>query len=219
MKGAVQQADWEQAKAYVAWRLSTGLPPTLYYHNFAHTLADVLPAAERLAAATKLPSEETLLLRTAALYHDLGYLVRYRENEIIAASIAADTLPLFGYTLEQINTIQAMIMATHMPQIAHNQLEALLCDADLDSLGREDFLDTNRRLRLELMVHDRAVPQETWIEGQLQFLNEHSYHTVAACTLRNAGKQQNVQTLRKALSNLREGRTADSLLLRHAQNI
>lgn len=216
MKGAAKQADWEQVRAYVVWRLSKGLPPTLYYHNLAHTLDDVLPAAERLAAEVKLLPEETLLLRTAALYHDLGYLVRYRENEIIAASIAAETLPQFGYTLKQICTIQAMIMATHMPQAAQNQLEALLCDADLDSLGREDFFDTNRRLRLELMIHDRTVPQEVWVTGQLQFLTEHSYYTVVARSLRGAGKQQNINTLKEYLNALQEGRSADSLVLHHA---
>ncbi|MBN1919790.1 MAG: HD domain-containing protein [Anaerolineae bacterium] len=216
MKDAVQQADWEQAKAYVVWRLSTDLPPTLYYHNLAHTLDDVLPAAERLAVKVKLPAQETLLLRTAALYHDLGYLVRYRENEVIAAAIAAETLPQFSYTHEQIHTIQAMIMATHMPQAAQNQLEALLCDADLDSLGREDFFDTNRRLRMELMVHDKPVPQEAWIRAQLQFLAGHSYHTAAARTLRNTRKQQNIQVLEETLKSLQEGRTADSLILRHA---
>ncbi len=216
MKGEEHQADWDQAKRYVVQRLSEGLSPTLYYHNLAHTLDDVLPAAERLACETELSSEETLLLRTAALYHDIGYLVRYRENEIIAASIAAETLPYFGYTAVQINAIGAMILATHMPQMAQNQLEGLLCDADLDSLGREDFSDTNRRLRLELVIHDKPVPQEVWITEQLRFLNHHSYYTAAARARRNFGKQRNIQMLEDYLSQLREDRTADNFLLRHA---
>ena len=114
-----------------------------------------------VATAAGISAAETLLLRTAALYHDLGYLVRYRDNEIIATALAATTLPHFGYTPEQIYAINEMIMATHMPQTPHNLLQALLCDADLDPLGREDFLEVNRRLRLELAIHDH--PDARWL--------------------------------------------------------
>lgn len=216
MKGDEQQADWELAKAYVVRRLSENLPPTLYYHNSAHTLEDVLPAAERLAAEAGLHPAERLLLRTAALYHDIGYVFQYRENEIIAASIAAETLPRFGYTPEQIRAINAMIMATHIPHAPKNQLEALLVDADLDSLGREDFLDANRRLRMELAIHDRLIPQEAWYSEQLRFLTQHTYCTPIARTLRNTGKQNNIQFLSAYLSSLRENRTTDSLVLRQS---
>ena len=213
MIGVEQQADWEEAKAYVVRRLSEGLPPTLYYHNLAHTLEDVVPAAERLALEAGINPEEQLLLRTAALYHDLGYVQQYRENEIIAVQIATATLPRFGYTPEQIQRINTLIMATHMPQTPKSQLEALLCDADLDSLGREDFRETNRRLRLELAIHDRPVPQELWFIQQLQFLTQHNYWTPCARKLRLAGKQQNIQFVKDALGALRESRVADALLL------
>ena len=216
MKDVMQKADWDQARAYVVRRLSEDLPHTLYYHNLAHTLEDVLPAAERLATAAGISAAETLLLRTAALYHDLGYLVRYRDNEIIATALAATTLPHFGYTPEQIYAINEMIMATHMPQTPHSLLQALLCDVDLDPLGREDFFEVNRRLRLELAIHDHPVSQETWFSEQLHFLTHHTYTTAVARALRNPGKQRNIQLLQECLESLREGRTADALVLQRA---
>lgn len=211
MKGEEPRADWKQVQMYVTRRLSADLPPDLYYHNLAHTLDDVLPAAERLAAIASLSSEDTLLLRTAALYHDLGYLVRYHENEIIATSIATETLPRFGYTPIQIDRINAMILATHMPQSPHSQLEALLCDADLDSLGREDFFEVNRRLHKEIMAHENPVSQEIWAAEQLKFLTQHSYFTAAAHALRDAGKQWNIQLLSEQLIRFHQGHIADGL--------
>lgn len=212
MDDSVLQADWEQAKMYVVRRLSEGLPPTLYYHNLAHTLEDVLPAAERLAHEAGIAPSDLLLLRTAALYHDMGYLLQYYDNERIAAQIAAETLPQFGYAPEQVQQIQELILATHVPQAPKNLLEALLCDADLDSLGREDFPDTNRRLRLELAVHVKPVPLESWLVQQLHFLSQHQYWTPYAKKLRQVGKQRNLQFIRETLSALREGRAIETLI-------
>lgn len=135
----VNQPDWERTQEYVLTRLSKELAPDLTYHNVHHTRDDVLPAAEWLAAESQLDEEGTLLLCTAALYHDTGYLERYFRNELIAVRIAQETLPDFGFSLGQIDRIGKIIAATQLPQSPSSFLQELICDADLDSLGREDF--------------------------------------------------------------------------------
>ncbi|MCK9612757.1 MAG: hypothetical protein PHR81_00260 [Bacteroidales bacterium] len=40
-------------------------------------------------------------------------------------------------------------MATKIPTKLKNKLEKLLCDADLDYLGREDYMEISNRLRRE----------------------------------------------------------------------
>lgn len=60
---------------------------------------------------------ELLLLKTAILFHDLVYLKQYDDNEFIGGTMAADTLPKFNYTYEQIDTIKNIILSTRIPQI------------------------------------------------------------------------------------------------------
>ncbi len=194
--------DWEGAQAYVLACLERGLSPDLHYHSVLHTRDDVLPAVERLAALAGVDEEAALLLRTAALLHDTGYIEQYTNNEPVGARIAQETLPKFGYTPEQIAVIAQMILATSMPQKPENFLEALLCDADLDSLGREDYLITSHNLYAELEACGAHLTLETWYRRQLHFLSTHTYFTAVARDLRDTSKHENILLLKRLLAAL-----------------
>lgn len=194
------QSDWEGVKKHILGRLSRELAPELTYHGVHHTRDDVLPAAERLATISCLGDEQTLLLRTAALFHDVGFLERYLDNELLAVRIAEDTLPRFAFSDRQIALIGHIILATRLPHRPASFLQALMCDADLDSLGREDFLTTSHNLRKELGVFDEEIDLGEWYRRQLDFLQQHTYFTTAAQSLRNRGKQDNILRLRRRLS-------------------
>lgn len=195
----MDRPDFERAKQYVFSRLENGLASDLYYHNLQHTRDDVLPAATRLAAMEGVGGEDLLLLRTAALYHDTGFLEQYLEHEAISARIASETLPCFGYNPAQIQGVARIILATRLLQTPETLLHALICDADLDLLGREDFLTLNHKLRLELSAYSQPTTDRTWYTNQLRFLEEHAYFTAAAKSLREAGKQKNIEALKELL--------------------
>ncbi|MBN2148947.1 MAG: HD domain-containing protein [Anaerolineales bacterium] len=197
-----KQPDFALAKAYILIRMQEELPRNLSYHAIQHTFEDVLPAAERLAALSGLNEQDTLLLRTAALYHDIGYIESYDANEAIAARIARESLPKFGYQPEQIEVIVGAIMATSLPQAPKTDLEALLCDADLDSLGREDYFDAGRKFWLELQEYSRGLTRRQWHERQIKLLSTHQYFSQAARDLRDAGKQRNLAELQRRLAEL-----------------
>ena len=197
MPASVPQFD--AAYDYVARRLHAELPATLAYHGPRHTLNDVLPAAERLAELSQVSEPDRLLLRTAALYHDIGYIEQYQRNEPIAARIAAETLGGFGYSAQQIEAIQSVILATQLPQQPRDLLQQIVCDADLDALGREDFYMTSFSLRLELSSYGDTVSLREWFERQLVFLENHAYFTEAARTLRNPMKQSHIQDIKQLL--------------------
>lgn len=186
---------FRRAFRYIAERLERDLPPQLDYHGPHHTLQDVLPAAERLGRAAALDRQELLILKTAALYHDIGYVVQYHENETCAQDIARETLPGFGYSEPQIARICRAIWATRFPQDPHDRLAELMCDADLDYLGRPDFPRISEDLRNEWAVYDRAYGPEAWCALQIEFLESHSYYTPEARELRDAGKAANLKTL------------------------
>ena len=162
-----------------------------------------MPAATRLGQAANLGREELLLLKTAALYHDAGFLISYENHEDHSIQIARETLPAFGYSAGQIEVIAETIAATKMPQRPHTFLQQLMCDADLDLLGREDFIELNRRLHDEVRRVSEAPPTpQAWLASQIKFLEDHSFFTNPAHETRDAGKWRNLARIRSFLTSL-----------------
>src|SRR6185436_11265006 len=101
----MRQSNFEQARTYALQRLQRELPAALTYHSLAHTRDDVAPATLRLAAVAGVSGEQRMLLHTAAYYHDIGFVLQRIDHEAIGAQIAAEVLPDFGYSPEQIDLI------------------------------------------------------------------------------------------------------------------
>jgi uncharacterized protein len=198
------QPDVERACAYALERLGRELPSALCYHSLAHTRDDVAPAVERLAAAEGLDGEAMLLLRTAACYHDIGFVVQRQDHEVIGVGIAAEVLPRFGYAAAQLEIVRGMIMATRLPQSPQTLAEQILADADLDVLGREDFLATNQLLRVEQAQAGMPASDAEWYRVQLRFLRGHRYWTASARALRDAQKQRNIAAMERLLLDCQE---------------
>lgn len=202
--------DFERAKSYIFERLGNELAPELTYHSLQHTRDDVLPAAIRLGMKAGISEEELLLLATAALYHDTGFLYHYQDHERESIAIAQASLPDFGYDLSQVRTIAGMIAATRMPQHPVTPLEELICDADLDLLGRADFWPRNRDLLEETRIFvNSKLTEKAWLYGQTRFLEEHTYFSPAAHTLRDQGKLRNLARIKQALASLNGDSAAD----------
>lgn len=191
--------DFEAARSYAEKRLREELSKTLYYHSFEHTL-DVCNAASRLAELQGIDETDTMLLLTAAWFHDIGFLEQYKDNEPIAAQLAGKVLPRFNYSDEQIQIVQGCILATRLPQTPNTLLEKLMCDADLDYLGRDDFYSIALNLRREWFENGiYTFSLKSWYELQLKFMLEHQYHTKVALQLREEKKQIHIRELNELL--------------------
>lgn len=191
----MNQPDIERARRYALERLERGLAPTLAYHSLAHTRDEVVPAAERLALMEGIVGEPLLLLRTAAYFHDIGFVDRQNGHEVASARIAEQVLPEFGYSAAQIQAICGMILATEIGRAPTTRLEQILADADLDILGREEYAQRSQDLRDELAAFGHAVPDLDWYEGQRWLLETHQYFTASARALRDSGKRRNLERL------------------------
>ncbi len=200
----MNKPDFAAAHQYALTRLAQELPPTLFYHTLQHTRDDVYPAAERFAEIEDVHGAELLLLRTAVLFHDLGFVVQQTDHEAIGINIVQNVLPDFGYSSQQIESIVGMIMATKLPQTPHNLLEEIIADADLDVLGRDDFWPRNQALRDELTAFGMPFDDEAWYTGQLKFLQTHHYFTAAAHQLRGAKKEQHIAEMAARLHAVRQ---------------
>jgi uncharacterized protein len=195
--------DFDGASRYAFELLERELPAFLTYHSLAHTVNEVLPAAERLAALEGIRGEELILLRTAAAYHDVGYVERHDDHEAASITILQEVLPAYGYTPEQLAVIRSIVMATRLPQQPRTLIEEILADADLDGLGRDDFFRRNEDLRAELAVVFGPVTDEKWYAAQVEFMVAHHYWTPSERALRDAAKSANLAAVIRLLDGCR----------------
>src|SRR5215217_376820 len=144
--------EFQKAKKFILAKLRKELPRHLSYHSVEH-VKDVYGAVESIGKKEGIKGEAMKLLLTAALFHDSGFLKGPKDHEKVSCDIAREHLPEFGYNAEQIETICGMIMATRIPQTPHNLLEQIICDADLDYLGRDDFFTIGNKLFDELSIY------------------------------------------------------------------
>jgi uncharacterized protein len=199
---------FEQARKYALERLENDLSSRFHYHSLVHTRDDVVPSTKRLACRSKITRVEFKLLMTAAYFHDLGFTrlpdvdPRGNQHELLSAQIAQEVLPSFGYHQSQVDAICKMIMATRLPQSPQNLLEEILADADLDSLGRQDFWERSQALRDENAAFGVIVTDVAWYQNQFNFLSSHHYFTAEARQLRNDQKQKNIEEIIRRLKQL-----------------
>ena len=113
--------QYEQAYSFLINKLEKELPSWLTYHNAGHTKY-VIASAEYLAKEEGIDGEELLLLRTAALFHDAGFLESHNKHEEISCKLAKKYLPAYEYNPEQVEAICKMIMATKLPQTPSTEL-------------------------------------------------------------------------------------------------
>ena len=200
----MNEPEFEFACRHALERLERELAPDLFYHSVRHTRDEVLPAIERLAAMEGIGGEVFQLLRTAAAYHDIGFIEQYIDHEAASIRIALEALPRFGFSPTQLQVVTNIICITKLPQSPHNLLEQIMADADLDSLGRDDFWERNRDLRAELAVYGKPVDDQEWYRQQVRFLSGHSYFTASAHALRDAQKQHHLKELVARLEQARQ---------------
>lgn len=184
---------------HILARLKNELAEHLYYHSPAHT-QDVIESSERIATALQVGEDEMNLLRVAAAYHDCGFLVTYSGHEAAGCEIARQTLPEHGFRTEDIERICAMIMATRVPQEPQSLLAEILCDADLDYLGRDDFYTIGQQLFKEWMHVGIVMDEQTFNRIQVKFLNAHRYRTPACIAQRAPVKQAHLEEIEKVVA-------------------
>jgi uncharacterized protein len=178
--------------------LRENLPKNLFYHTPEHTM-DVVRAAERIAIGEGCNADEVLLLKTAALFHDTGYMRDMREHEKHGCIIAAELLGEHGVTKEEIDAVNALIMATKVPQQPQTKLEQIICDADLDYLGRDDYFSIAENLHREFLAYEKIKDERDWMQLQLKFLQSHKYFTDTSIRSRQPVADENLKKIRETV--------------------
>jgi len=185
--GPASQPDCQGLETFIRARFRNEFPP-LAYHNPEH-IQDVYESALRIADAETVNAEGKDLIRVAALFHDAGFIHTVEQHEARGADMAASVMPAFGFTTEHISVVRQMILSTRVPQQPVSLLDRIICDADLDYLGRDDFYTTGGRLFRELLDTGVVKDERGWNSLQKKFLEAHRYHTEFSRKNREPGKQ------------------------------
>jgi uncharacterized protein len=189
--------DIQKIQTHVLNKLEAHLPSYLTYHNIFHT-TDVLEQSLILAKEEGIESAEDLfLLQVSALYHDVGFVQAYDGHEETSCEIAAIELDKFGLDERQIGIVSGMIRATRIPQSPKTILEQVICDADLDYLGRSDFYTIGEGLFKEFLHQGIVHNDMEWNQLQIKFLDAHRYFTKSANVKRELVKQQHLREVKK----------------------
>lgn len=168
--------------------------PRLAYHNINHAL-DVLGVVINYSKYYDLSANDSFILQTAAILHDVIVEPGRIDNEERSSDYASKLLPKFSYQDQQINMVNELILNTKLDfklkglTNPSTLLGQIMCDADLDNLGREDFFYNALLLAKE---NDSKLSYE----GLSGFMGATVYWTEFAKMIREPKKIENITKLR-----------------------
>jgi uncharacterized protein len=192
----MDEAEFAGVKDRIIHILSTSLDPKLTYHRPDHTL-DVLDQAINIARAENIQNESDLgLLKLASVYHDTGFLYTYEGHEELSCEIFLKDVMNTSFSDGHKSMVCGMIMATKIPQSPNTILESIICDADLDYLGRQDFFAISERLKLEFLHFGIVKTVGEWERRQINFFENHNYFTSSSQQKRNHLKLEHLNEIR-----------------------
>lgn len=181
---------------FVFNKLEAELPANLLFHNLKHT-KDVYTQVELLGRAENISPEEMLLIRTAALLHDTGYIYNYQNHETKSIEVCREILPKFRYTVDQIETISNLILCTKKNVKPVNTMEQILIDANQDFYGRIDYISMAMNLFNEIKHFNNNKTEWEWFSNQVKILETHDYYTDTARKLREVPQKEQIQKLQE----------------------
>ena len=87
-----------------------------------------------------------------------------------------------------------------MPQQPISLLDKVICDADLDYLGRDDFFLIGDALFREMNRNNEISDSLAWNNLQVKFLNAHRFHTNYSIQNRTSGLLENLEKVVEKLN-------------------
>ncbi|MBP6619579.1 MAG: YitT family protein [Leadbetterella sp.] len=184
-------------------RLKNEIPASVAYHNYQHTI-NVLEHTIYLAENEQIGKSSVELLKTAALFHDTGFIFdpKSEGHELRSRNFAQEILPDYGFSEEDIDLIGDLIMATKLPQNPQNKLQEIICDADLYYLGTDRYLENSDKLVSEFRADGRAISDAKWCEIQVDFLSRHHFFTPTAKKDLEIKKRKNLKKIEQKMKNM-----------------
>ncbi|MEX0289957.1 MAG: HD domain-containing protein [Flavobacteriaceae bacterium] len=173
---------------------------TMPFHNVRHTL-EVFRNVKLICASEGIPKEDVETLLIAALFHDTGNSIRFKEHEALSASLAISFLEVQGYTPFKIRKVERYIKATKLPHQPKDYGEEVMADADLFHLGTAKFWERSEMLRTELsQFRGINYTDVAWNLENLSFLRDHTFFTTYGQCILDPVKRLNIKKLERTIA-------------------
>jgi len=189
----------EKISKYVMDLYKEKLPGWAVYHDLSHTI-ETVEACEEIGKGSGLSDEEFEILFIAAWFHDTGYIYQVEGHEEKSAEIALNFLKTYDYPDDKTNKVIDCIMATKISNKPNNLIESVICDSDLISLGRHDYLHKNDLLKSEMERREnKNISELAWLQRSLDFLSSRKFYTEYAQQYFGSQLEENIKNLRKKI--------------------
>jgi predicted metal-dependent HD superfamily phosphohydrolase len=192
----------QKVEDYVLSILTERTPVQNTYHNPAHT-KDVVSSSIEIGTAENLSQDEMEIIQIAAWFHDVGYIDKSESHEELSAMYASNFLTEENYPADKIDLIIGCILATKVPQNPKNKLEKIICDSDLNHIGRNTFFERNDLFRLEYENQmKRRLTEYEWMTKTIDFITRHLFFTDYALKNFSGQKKENLRVLQEQLDQI-----------------
>ena len=172
----VVMCDYFEVKKFIFKIFKNKLSSKYVFHSLNHT-KEVLHFAIKIANMEHIGFDDLVLLKTAALYHDTGFIFSKVYHEDFSAEFAKRTLQGFNYSQKKIDIIVELILCTKLDQEPKGILQQIICDADLMNFGNDTFFRKNRLIRNELKNHKIIFSDFDWAKTTKILLSNHIFFT------------------------------------------
>ncbi len=190
----------QEVEKHVGNYFRTHHDPRLVYHNFEHT-QEVVNAAHQIANHYQLNDQDFFTVTVAAYFHDTGYFEEALQHEAKGAALADQFLAEHQVGMEVRDHVKSAILATKIPQRPENQIDKILCDADLFHLGLPNFRQKGKLMHKEVeLIYNKKISKQEWRKRDIQFMESHRYQTDYVILLLNDQKQANISKLKSKLT-------------------
>lgn len=170
----------EEVTCFATSYLSENMPNKYVYHDLEHT-KNVVESCMELGGKYFLSEKEMALLEIAAWFHDTGYTKGPNGHEQRSADNAENFLKEKGVAPKDIQEIKSIILSTQLPQKPTTLLEKIICDSDLNHLGKSSYWERCVKVRQEFMItQNKIMTEKEWLAFEINFLENQAYHTEIA---------------------------------------
>ncbi len=191
-----------QAEDYVKSFFKKHCTKDFTFHNIGHTF-NVIQSADIIAEYEKVSEDDKFILLMACYFHDVGYCIDTKNHEEESKKNVIEFLNKMNITQNQLNAILGCIDATKIPQNPTNNLERIICDADLYHLSQDHFIESSITLCKEWNVlGSKNMDKADFLPQTLQFLKDHEYKTRFGKKHLEKKKRKNIQLVEMEIENM-----------------
>ena len=182
-----------KVRIYCKEKLQSSRCKDFPFHNWRHT-EDVVSNSKLISTNEKLTEKTVEEIIIASYFHDIGNIITYVGHEKVSCAYAQEFLTNEGYSEKGIMNVINNIKATEIPQHPKTISQKVICDSDLAHLGSKKFSFKNGNLRKEWEKYNNLTfTNEQWAAMNINFLDNHSYHTDFAKKYYSEQKVKNIE--------------------------